>query len=167
MREQGIDPEFDFGAIDIVQPLPPPPPKPGLTVSGLVLGVGGGILLAVLVLVLIGAFFAEQESLRVKQQLAAQQAAYQADQRRIAEEQQRIRLQQEEKARAMALELAGIQRQQEASRQAVIAEQQRRAAAWAAFYQVPKRCVGVASVECANDYIRAKRAFEATYKPGH
>lgn len=165
MKDQGIEPSFDFGVTDVVQP-PSPRAGAGLTVSGLVLGVGGGILLAVLVLGLIGALAARQESLRVREALAAHQAAFQTEQQRFAEEQQRIQREQAEKARSMAHELAGLQRQQEADRQAAQAEQQRRAAAWASFYQVPKQCVGVASVECANDYIRAKRAFEAAYKPG-
>lgn len=75
----------------------------------------------------------------------------------------------------------GAARMQEAANARAIAERQqareeaRRAAAdatarkdkaWASFYRKPAHCADTASVECANDYIRARRNFEAKYARG-
>ena len=47
------------------------------------------------------------------------------------------------------------------------AEAARRETAWRNFYHPSAGCnVAGQSVECANDFIRAKRAFDAQYKPG-
>jgi len=57
------------------------------------------------------------------------------------------------------------QEAEDAARGAAQEEEQARAAAWAKFYRPSASCRDSVSVECANAYIRAKRAFEAQYKP--
>jgi hypothetical protein len=43
------------------------------------------------------------------------------------------------------------------------AEAERKDRAWAKFYRRSPVCEAAATIECANDYIRAKRAFEERY----
>jgi hypothetical protein len=39
-------------------------------------------------------------------------------------------------------------------------------AAWAAFYKPSEECLNSVSVECGNEYIRARREFERRYAQG-
>ncbi len=151
MERERIEPEWGRAAeVSFLQPQ-----RKGLSVGGLALGVAGGILLAVAVLVLVTRLAARAEAPRVQQQLREQAEALQERQR-----QAELVRQQEVQAQAQA-RLA----RQEALR-AAQAEAQRKAAAWAAFYKAPAHCAEVATVECANDYIRARKAFEARYRAG-
>lgn len=82
---------------------------------------------------------------------------------------------------ARQVKLQAQHRQQEAVRFQAIAERQRsdeqatraaanavdrKAKAWARFYRKPATCDEVATMECANGFIRAKRAFEEKYARG-
>ena len=66
--------------------------------------------------------------------------------------------------------MAARQHAENATRQASLDEAKRREAVWAKFYCKPQLCSGNPStealVECANEFIRAKRAFEAAYAAG-
>jgi len=76
---------------------------------------------------------------------AAQRDAVQADRRRRAVE----------------------QHADDAARRAVLAEKERKAAAWAKFYRPSKACVeSTVSVDCANEHVRAKTEFERRYEAG-
>ena len=44
-----------------------------------------------------------------------------------------------------------------------VSDAERKERAWAASYRKPPGCADSASLECANHYIRARRAFEAQY----
>lgn len=79
---------------------------------------------------------------------------------RIAvDEKQRVRDRQAAAERQRAVD--------DAKRQA-FDEAERKEAAWVRYYKPSPRCVGTAlSVECSNEFIRAKRAFESQYRPGN
>lgn len=81
---------------------------------------------------------------------------------------ERARFAQEEEQRKR-LALAAQQRAVEDSRQAVLIEATAKENAWKRYYTKPAHCdkaEGPAFVECANQYIRAKRAFDELYAPG-
>lgn len=63
-----------------------------------------------------------------------------------------------------------IERKPDPGKDAIRAELNRKAQAWAEYYQKPRHCVEkpVADtlVDCANHYIRAKREFDAAYMAG-
>ena len=62
---------------------------------------------------------------------------------------------------------AAAQRAEAAARTAAMAEAERRERAWRSFYKPSPGCEGAAvSVECSNEYIRAKRAFDAKVDRG-
>lgn len=64
-------------------------------------------------------------------------------------------------------EIARQQRAAEASKQAAAEEVERREHAWKQFYRPSPGCSGTAaSVDCSNEFIRAKRAFAAQYVAG-
>ena len=54
------------------------------------------------------------------------------------------------------------------ARRAVFEDQNRKDRAWSKFYKKPRACVETAggswTVDCANEFIRAKRRFEEQYK---
>lgn len=62
--------------------------------------------------------------------------------------------------------LGEIRVKQASAAEAAATHEEHRRAAWAKFYQVPPKCVGAGTMECANAYIRARRAFEAKYGAG-
>lgn len=82
---------------------------------------------------------------------AAQQAA--AQRQRAAEDEERARA---EKIREQ-------QRLTEQAQRASVSDAERKERAWAGYYRKPPGCADSASLECANHYIRARRAFEAQY----
>lgn len=93
--------------------------------------------------------------LRYQQQVAQDAIAKQAAEadRKRREELERVRLQRE------SLESRQI------ARQAELAAESRKAAAWERYYRPSAACQRESvSVECANEHIRAKRAFDAQYK---
>lgn len=87
-------------------------------------------------------------------------------QREVAEREERRQaaLRQQEAIKAQAI----AERQQAAdeARRAAAAAVERKDKAWARFYRKPAHCADSATVECANDYIRAKRSFEEKYARG-
>lgn len=87
-----------------------------------------------------------------QQQLEAEQ--------RVAAERQRVAAE-EEKARIA--KLREEQRLAEESRRSALSDTERMEQAFAASYRRPANCADAATLECANHYIRAKRAFEAQY----
>jgi hypothetical protein len=109
---------------------------------------------------------AERASLRTRDSLERSTRAAAENERRIAAQQTlgRAELHRKEAVRVEAL------REQERGRQeaAALAAQQaaRKVAAWETFYRRSSRCSDVATVECANEFIRARRAFESMYSPG-
>lgn len=104
--------------------------------------------------------------------LVADEAAKQAQQAaaRVHAEQQR----QAEDAQARELQRrtteAAAQRTAEERKRHAADEAQRKDLAWSRFYVKPARCDesrgGNWSVDCANEYMRAKRAFEELYSAG-
>lgn len=87
-----------------------------------------------------------------QQQLEAEQQATAERQRVAADaERQRIERQREE------------QRIAEEARRATQSDTERMERAFAASYRKPPGCAEAGTLECANHYIRAKRAFEAQY----
>lgn len=132
--------------------------------SGLVWQIAAGVCIGILAASVIQWVAVEA---RVRWEL--QQASIQL--RGATERVQREQLQSQQAAndRAVAQReaLAAAQRQAEESKRAAAQEIERKASAWQQFYR-PSRGCGEAgqSVECANEFIRAKRAFEASYAKG-
>lgn len=85
---------------------------------------------------------------------AAQRA--QAERQRLADEQEQVR----------TVRIREQQRQAELAQTAVSGEAERRQRAWEAYYRKPPGCTDSASMECANHYIRAKRAFDERFAKG-
>ena len=105
----------------------------------------------------------------MQQSIAASAASMQAAAVRAQEEQAaRARAAREEQIRIQQAEIA--RREKEAA--LLHAEQlklQAKEEAWKRYYRRPSHCdvaEGTAFVECANDYIRAKRRFEEQYAAG-
>lgn len=96
-----------------------------------------------------------QTQLRIKQ--AQREAEEREERRQVA-----VRQQEETKAQVVA------ERQQAAdeARRAAVAAAERKEKAWARFYRKSAHCADAATVECANEYIRAKRQFEEKYARG-
>ncbi len=82
---------------------------------------------------------------------AEQQAA--AERQRKAAEEERLR----------AERLREEQRQADEARRVTMSDTERMEQAFAASYRKPPGCAEAGTLECANHYIRAKRAFEAQY----
>lgn len=87
-----------------------------------------------------------------QQQLEAEQRAA-AERQRLAAEEERLRIE----------KLREDQRLAEAARRNAMSDAERMEQAFAASYRKPPGCADAATLECANHYIRAKRAFEAQY----
>jgi len=100
---------------------------------------------------------------QLKQTLQAQAAALRAEQVRSEEAAYRAR-------QAAIQQAAKQQRATEAAKRAVFDERERKEQAWDRFYQKPRHCDettgGSWTVDCANQFIRAKRAFEEKYAAG-
>ena len=91
-------------------------------------------------------------ALERQQQLEAEQRAA-AERQRVATEEERARIER----------LREEQRLAEESRRATLSDAERMERAFAASYRKPPGCAEAGTLECANHYIRAKRAFEAQY----
>lgn len=108
----------------------------------------------------------------------ADQKAVEQVLRSMSEEAQRKNAQARREAamQKAAAEAAAEARAREEQRRHAAAAQARRAAearerAWAAHYKPPRECENPgddwnAQVECANHYMRARKAFDASYVPG-
>jgi hypothetical protein len=91
-------------------------------------------------------------------QLSEEEARAESARRR----QERLSAFQQQESRRLQ-ELAA-QRERDSSANASAAQaEERRKAAWAKFYRPSPRCEGSGTVECANEFIRARRKFEAQY----
>jgi hypothetical protein len=102
----------------------------------------------------------------VAQMARTQQAMLQKQQ---VEEQARQEALGIELARKEGERLRAIRERQEMAetrRQDDLAESDRKARAWAKFYKAPSYCSDAATIECANGFIRAKRAFEQRWAQG-
>lgn len=87
-----------------------------------------------------------------QQQAEAEQSAA-AERLRIAAEEEQVRI----------ARLREEQRLAEEARRNAMSDTDRMEQAFAASYRRPANCADAATLECANHYIRAKRAFEAQY----
>jgi hypothetical protein len=70
----------------------------------------------------------------------------------------------QESARVRAI--ADAQRADDDAKRAAVEDSERKAKAWVKFYRKPSVCNDATTLECANAYIRAKRAFEVKYAKG-
>jgi len=144
------------------------------TVWKIALGVCFGIVAAGLIAFGARLWMAQYAMQQITQQandmVARQQAIVQTGiERNRAAQAERDRIA-AERAEATRQLTAQRQRADAEARQASIDEATRREAAWAKFYRKPAMCDNPPSnealVECANQHIRAKRAFEAAYSSG-
>lgn len=82
----------------------------------------------------------------------------------VRQAQRQAQIQQQEAMRFKAI--AERQRDDEDLRRAAVNAVDRKAKAWARFYRKPATCEDVATMECANNFIRARRTFEEKYARG-
>lgn len=124
-------------------------------------------------------FWIAAASLRWSQRASAERAAEAAavsieqverDNRLQAEALEQATARRQQQAQAQERErverIRASQDQAEAARRAQTGEAERRERAWAATYQKPPGCADVATLECSNHYIRARRAFEERFAKG-
>lgn len=104
---------------------------------------------------------------RAQEEAARNEQLLIEEQQRIVAEQQRARQAIEERREAARLKAAREKDQkEEAARRAEAAEAERKEQAWAKFYRKPASCNDAGTMNCANDYIRAKQEFERRYARG-
>lgn len=104
---------------------------------------------------------------RAQEEAARNEQLLIEEQQRIVAEQQRARQAIEERREAARLQAAREKDQkEEAARRAEAAEAERKEQAWAKFYRKPASCNDAGTMNCANDYIRAKQEFERRYARG-
>jgi ABC-type multidrug transport system fused ATPase/permease subunit len=148
--------------------------KQNANILEIAIGVALGITLAGVIGFVARAWLAQQ-ALREIQRGAVEAA--ERMKRRQAETLRRMQTEQLKRAEAAERlkeaerqRLASEERAQEMVRKANIDAANAREAAWSRYYVKPKRCENPASnevlVECANEHIRAKRAFEKKYADG-
>ena len=108
-----------------------------------------------------------QETLRLNEE-AQRQAQIQVEQmqREAIARQTQLQLEQQRQDETRVRALAEQQRAAEAAQRAEDEAAQRKEQAWNRFYHPPPHCVTVATMDCTNRYIRAKRAFEEKYARG-
>lgn len=94
------------------------------------------------------------------ERIARERAQQLEDEQRAAAERQRLAAEEE---RLRGERLREQQRLAEQARQSTLSEIERMERAFAASYRKPPGCADTATLDCANHYIRAKRAFEAQY----
>jgi len=111
---------------------------------------------------------AERQPVEPKHQAAAQEAAT------LSREQEAQQRQAEQQRVAEAIERSlhdEADRKAQATRQATQAAAERKERAWARFYSRPPQCddnpTKAMMVECANQFIRARRQFEESYASGN
>ncbi len=97
-------------------------------------------------------------------QRAQQQIEQQQREDTARQQARRTELDRQEASRTQAIRKR--QEIEEAATRGAIAEADRKERAWAKFYRQPPSCNDAASMECANGFIRAKRAFEEKYARG-
>lgn len=144
----------------------PSPPLTFWTIAG---AVATGILIAHIV---------EGVAIATWARIQLERAAVELNKAAEASRQQQLRFAQDQAARAAAAEQARraeIQRQADAQRAAAAAQaaaieaQQRKQAAWERYYTPPAVCANppdnAVFTSCANEHLRKKTQFEATYRP--
>jgi hypothetical protein len=99
---------------------------------------------------------AQEQAERDERQRAEAAQRAQAERERLAAEQEQARI-----ARAREQQVLADQAQAAAR-----GEAERKQRAWEAYYRKPPGCTDAASLECANHYIRARRAFDEKYAKG-
>lgn len=110
---------------------------------------------------------AHEELTRLHQESALRaEAQMQQDERDeiVRQAHRQAQIQQQEAKRLHAV--AERQRGEEDATRAQANAVDRKAKAWAKFYRKPATCDEVATMECANGFIRAKRTFEEKYARG-
>jgi hypothetical protein len=92
--------------------------------------------------------------------------AYQAElERQAAAQQLELRRASEVAARARQAEWVRVERERLQAVKALAMEQKRRKeAAWNRYFKPSAECLDASSVECGNQYIRARREFEVQYR---
>ena len=107
----------------------------------------------------------EMEKTSAMLQDQARQAQHEIDK---SNERNRQRALADQAAREQAIrEATDQQRAAEDRRQAVLAETNRREAAWTRFYKPSPGCAFASqSIECSNEFIRAKSSFDQKYSEG-
>lgn len=137
----------------------------GITLTlAITIGVAAGTLLGGLALWKIAEY----------QMSASLREAAQQTQRAIASQAEAARAAQHRAAQANAAaeaervrELAAAQRADAAARTQAFEQAERKEQAWRKFYRPSPGCAGAAvSVECSNEFIRAKRAFDEKFARG-
>lgn len=148
--------------------LNPAQPAPNFTVQ-IAVGVAIGILSATAVLWSYTAWRTQQalDAIAANSQQVTRAANDQM--RTIAAAQQAKAAADEEAALRRTTQLAAQQRAAEADKKEKLAAQEARDFAWRKFYQQPAKCTDNPTpdtlVQCANEFIRAKRAFDSRYQP--
>jgi multidrug efflux pump subunit AcrA (membrane-fusion protein) len=108
----------------------------------------------------------EASAALAEQTARAQRTASQAQRDAIAAIQRAAR-EQEQAGAEQRRQLAEQQRAESDRRRVSQEESSRKEAAWRRFYKPSPACVTAStSIECANEHIRATRAFEAKYSAG-
>lgn len=134
----------------------------------LVIGAGLVLLFAIVFMVVRAQQRAAAEASAKAAQLAIEQLERdnqqqaEAAQRALAERQRLAQEQEQARVERMRAE----QRRAEAAQKGVSDDAERRQRAWEAYYRKPPGCTEVATMECANHYIRAKRAFDDKFAKG-
>jgi uncharacterized membrane protein len=97
-----------------------------------------------------------------------QEALRRAEQAQREEElrQSQLQIELHQQAEAHRRATAQSRRREESAATSEAAERERKARAWAKYFQPAPHCQESATVACANAYIRAKRAFEDEYSRG-
>jgi len=102
------------------------------------------------------------QSQAAKRARETQQVDAEATSESARRQQERLSAFQQQEARR--LQEIAAQRERESSASAMAAQaEERRQTAWAKFYRPSPKCEGSGTVECANEFIRARRKFEAQY----
>ena len=108
----------------------------------------------------------EASAALAEQTAKAQGAASQAQKQEIVARQRAAREQEQLEAEQRG-QLAEQQRAENDRRRSAQDEASRKETAWRRFYKLSPACVTASvSIECANEHIRATRAFEAKYSAG-
>jgi hypothetical protein len=111
---------------------------------------------------------AASEYLKQIEQEAERKAQAQKElQQREAAEREVKRLAMVDDQEAARIKAIGdAQRADDDAKRAALEDTERKAKAWLKFYRKPSVCNDATTMECANAYIRAKRAFEMKYAKG-
>jgi hypothetical protein len=143
---------------------------PARTTPGRSTAIAAALIVAVVLVLVAWWVHASMGRARVAQAaLAAASAASAAEAEAEAERRAEAEVERRRQVALQAAEderhrrFAEREREDVESRQAAVDDAEARERAWAAFYRPSPACRDASTTECANAYIRAKRAFEARY----